>query len=297
MRFTRRSLLQAAGAAAGAAGAAALSGPAEAAERAQLPSGAIGLLYDSTRCIGCRACVTKCKEVNGHQADRVQMNGAPYDAPQDLSTTTRTVIKLWTGGDRSAFMKRQCMHCVDPACVSACMIKAFQKDKVTGVVAYDQSRCLGDRYCQMACPFNVPKFEYSKAFPVMVKCELCRHRKEGCGCSEVCPRAAVISGTVAELKAEARRRMAASPERYDKRIYGETEAGGTQCLYITAAGVPFETLGLPALDGTPIPELATSINNTLYPVQGLVAPAVLYAAIGFVVSRNRKKAGEQGEEP
>jgi ferredoxin len=177
------------------------------------------------------------------------------------------------------------------------MIKAFQKDPKLGIISYDSSRCLGDRYCQMACPFNVPKFEYSKAFPVMVKCELCRHRKEGCGCSEVCPRAAVISGTVAELKTEARRRIAARPERYDPHVYGETEAGGTQCLYLTAAGVPFEKLGLPTLDGTPIPELANSINNALYPVQGLVAPAVLYAAIGLVVHRNRKKGEQPGEEP
>jgi Fe-S-cluster-containing dehydrogenase component len=256
-----------------------------------------GLLYDSTRCIGCRACVTKCKEANGNPSDRREINGAPFDAPEDLSATTRTVIKAWVDGDRSAFIKRQCMHCADPGCVSACMIKAFQKGP-DGVVTYDPSRCLGDRYCQMACPFNVPKFEWSKAVPVMVKCELCRHRKEGCACSEVCPRAAVISGTVAELKAEARRRMEKSPGKYAARIYGETEAGGTQCLYITAADVPFEKLGLPVLDDTPIPELATSINNTLYPVQGLVVPAILYAAIGFTVSRNRKKqeSGEGGDQ-
>jgi Fe-S-cluster-containing dehydrogenase component len=241
--------------------------------------------------------VTKCKEANGHRSDRVDINGASYDAPEDLSPTTRTVIKLWSENGQSAFMKRQCMHCVDPACVSACMIKAFRKDPQTGVVGYEPVRCLGDRYCQIACPFNVPKFEFSKAIPVMVKCELCRHRKEGCACSEVCPRAAVVSGTVAELKAEARRRMAESPGRYDPKVYGETEAGGTQCLYLTSAAVPFEKLGLPTLDGTPIPELATSINNAIYPVQGLVAPAVLYAAIGFVVNRNRKKAEQQGEEP
>ena len=236
--------------------------------------------------------MTKCKEANGNPADRRELNGAPFDAPDDLSATTRTIVQAWAEGGRSAFVKRQCMHCADPACVSACMIKAFVKGR-DGVVTYEPTRCLGDRYCQMACPFNVPKFEWARAIPVMVKCELCRHRKEGPACAAVCPRAAVITGTVAELRAEAKRRMAAAPGRYLPRVYGETEAGGTQCLYLTAADVPFEKLGLPVLDDTPIPELAESINNTLYPVQGLVVPAILYAAIGFTVSRNRKKQEQE----
>jgi Fe-S-cluster-containing dehydrogenase component len=295
MKFTRRSLLQAAGVAAGAAGAAALTTPASAAVAHTLPPDARGLLYDSTLCIGCRACVTRCKEVNGHGSTPVVMNGVAYDAPDDLGADTRTVVKLWSEGDKSAFMKRQCMHCIDPACVTACMIKAFTKDPKTGVVGYEKGRCLGDRYCQVACPFNVPKFEWSKAFPVMVKCELCRHRKEGCACSEVCPRKAVISGTTVELLAEAHRRIAENPGRYYPKVYGEKDGGGTQCLYLNPAGVPFETLGMPKLDEAPIPALTTSIAGVAYP-GGVVAPVVVYAAIGLVVMRNRKKAAKQGEE-
>ena len=290
MKLTRRELLSGM-AVAGAAAAA--PAPAEARERKSAEAGTVGMLYDSTLCVGCRACVVKCKEANQLPQDGATLNGAPYDAPPDLNGTTKNVIKLAAVGKDTAFMKAQCMHCVDPACVSACMIKAYQKGP-DGVIGYDPSRCLGDRYCQIACPFNVPKFEWSKAVPVMVKCEMCRHRKEGPACSEVCPRQAVISGKVPDLMAEARRRQAASPGKYLARIYGEQEAGGTQCLYLTAADVPFESLGLPKLDATPQPLLSTTVQHGIY--RGMIAPVALYAAIGFAVWRNTRK-GDGEKEP
>jgi Fe-S-cluster-containing dehydrogenase component len=291
MTLSRRSVLQVLGA--GAAGVAAAGAvPAEARERAKLPPDAKGLLYDSTLCIGCRACVTKCKEANDLPPDATPMMGATYDYPTNLNATTKTVIQLYREGDQSAFVKRQCMHCVDPACVAACMIQALQKGP-EGVVSYDKSRCIGCRYCQIACPFNVPKFEWAKAFPKIVKCELCRHRKEGPACSEVCPRGAVIYGKTAGLLAEAKRRIAADPKKYNPKVYGETDAGGTQCLYLAAAGIPFEKLGLPNLGPEPVPEKSVSLQHGLY--QGMIAPAVLYAALGVVVWRNRKKS-EQGKE-
>jgi Fe-S-cluster-containing dehydrogenase component len=295
--LTRRQLLQgAAVAGAAVAGAATVAVPttAEAAERRARKPDDVGLLYDSTLCIGCRACVTKCKQANELPVDALSINGAPYDAPDDLNATTKTVIQVAAQGDRFAFVKRQCMQCLDPACVSACMIKAYQKGP-NGVITYDQSRCLGDRYCQIACPFNVPKFQWAKAVPIMVKCEMCRHRKEGPACSEVCPRAAVISGKVPDLVAEARRRQAASPGKYLARIYGEHEVGGTQCLYLTAADVPFESLGLPKVDETAQPHLSTSIQHGLY--KGMIAPVALYAAIGFAVWKNTRGGGDQGKKP
>ncbi len=290
--LTRRQLLQ--GAAVAGAAAVAAPGSAEAAEARARQPGDVGLLYDSTLCIGCRACVTKCKQANGLPVDERTINGVPYDAPDDLNASTKTVIQVAAQGDRFAFVKRQCMHCLDPACVSACMIKAFQKGP-DGVIGYDQNRCLGDRYCQIACPFNVPKFQWSKAFPVMVKCEMCRHRKEGPACSEVCPRKAVIFGKVPDLMAEAKRRQAASPGKYLARIYGEHEAGGTQCLYLTAADVPFETLGFPKLDATPQPHLSTTVQHGIY--KGMIAPVALYAAIGLAVWRNTRGGKDEEKKP
>ncbi len=291
MTVSRRSVLRVLGA--GAAGVAAAGAvPAEARQRARLPADATGLLFDSTLCIGCRACVTKCKQANDLPPDATPMMGATYDAPADLNATTKTVVQLYLESGTSAFVKRQCMHCVDPACVTACMIHAFQKGP-EGIITYDKSRCIGCRYCQIACPFNVPKFEWSKAIPQIVKCELCRHRKEGPACSEVCPRQAVIHGKTRDLLAQAKRRIAAQPRKYYPKVYGETDGGGTQCLYLAPAGVSFEKLGLPDLGPEPVPERAVSLQHGLY--QGFVAPVVLYAALGFVVWRNRKKS-EPGKE-
>ncbi len=291
MTVSRRSVLRVIGA--GAAGLAAAGATrAEARQRATLAPDALGLLYDSTLCVGCRACVTRCKEVHDLPPDRTEIAGAAYDAPLDLNATTKTVVQLYQEGGAGAFVKRQCMHCVDPACVTACMLQAFHKGP-RGVVTYEKGRCIGCRYCQIACPFNVPKFEWSKAIPQVVKCELCRHRKEGPACAEVCPRQAVVAGNVPDLLAEARRRMAAAPARYFPKVYGENDGGGTQCLYLAPAGVSFGKLGLPDLGPEPVPEKAVGLQHGLY--QGFVAPVVLYAAIGFVVWRNRRK-GQAGKE-
>jgi Fe-S-cluster-containing dehydrogenase component len=254
----------------------------------------VGLLYDSNRCIGCRACVTKCKEANDLLPDKVEIDGADYNAPLDLSATTKNIIRLARDGAHGAFVKGGCMHCLDPACVNACMVSALTKI-AGGIVAYAENLCVGDRYCQVACPFNVPKYEWSKALaPRMVKCELCRHRSEGPACAEVCPRQAIVTGKVDDLLAEAHRRIARSPQQYHAKVYGEDDAGGTQVLYLAPAAMPFDKLGLPDAGTEPVPELAKAIQHGIY--KGFIAPVALYAALGFVVLRNRKRAAGKKEE-
>ena len=168
----RRSLLKVL--AAGSAAAATCAAPAAAAKKIEPLPEAMGMLYDTTVCIGCKSCVVACREANHLEPD----TGAEglWQMPQDLNGKTKNIIKLYQEGDRVSYMKAQCMHCVDPACASACMLHAFHKNEVTGVVEWDPFYCVGCRYCQMACPFNVPKFEFDKALPKIVKCELCRHR-------------------------------------------------------------------------------------------------------------------------
>lgn len=296
MKISRRSMLKGVAVA----GAVAVAGRAQARERRTLPPEAVGMLYDSTRCIGCRTCVVKCKEANKLPPSR-SADGI-YDAPPDLDGTTMNVIKLAVLGDRTAFMKAQCMHCLDPACSSVCMIGALRKNVLTGVVEYEKDGCVGCRYCQVACPFNVPKFTWSKAAPRIVKCEMCRHRvdaKRGGAyaianpaCCEVCPREAVVYGRTSELLLDARRRLRDSPERYEPKVYGEQDAGGTQVLYLSAKGVPFERLGLPDIGPEAAPELSESIQHGVY--YGMIAPAVLFGAALIAVGKNRKKPGEEG---
>ena len=278
----------------GAATAAVAAAPAEAARVAKaVPPEAVGMLYDTTRCIGCKACVVACREANGLQPD-TSLDGL-HQAPLDLNGRTKNVIKLYREGERISFFKAQCMHCVDPACASACMLHSLHKDETTGIVTYDPQYCVGCRYCQVACPFNVPKFEFEKAAPKIVKCEMCRHllaQGKIPACCDVCPREAVVYGKRADLLAEAKRRIESQPGRYVPRVYGETEAGGTQVLYLSH--VAFEKLGLPDYGPQGVPHTAYTIQEGLY--TGFVAPVVLYATLGAVLWRNRAKTeAGQGE--
>jgi Fe-S-cluster-containing dehydrogenase component len=253
------------------------------------PPDAVGLLYDTTRCIGCKACVSACREANGLEPDTT-WSGGLYNAPLDLSAKAKTVIKLYDDGQHQSFFKAQCMHCLDPACANACMLGAFKKREY-GIVSYDVNYCVGCRYCEVACPYGVPKFEWSKAIPKMVKCELCNHRiAQGRipACAEVCPKGAVIYGKRDDLLREAKARLAAHPDVYVQKVYGEHDGGGTQCLYISH--IPFENLGLPVLGAESTPTLQRTIQRSVY--KGFAAPIALYGLLGFVMLRNRRKEGE-----
>jgi Fe-S-cluster-containing dehydrogenase component len=313
MAISRRDLLKGA-AVAGAS--AALVGDAEARDKVAPDPEAVGMLFDPTLCVGCRACQTACKASNKLPADKVEANGGVYDAPVDLNSTTKNIIKaLPTEGGGQVYVKQQCMHCVDPACVSACMMGALHKEgegkreidgekKGSGIVLYDKWTCVGCRYCQIACAFNVPRFEWFEAFPLIVKCELCRHRalKDAEGplaqanpaCCEVCPREAVIFGRRTALLAEAKRRVAADPERYEQHVYGEREGGGTSVLYLAPKGVSFQAMGFPALPERSAAQFSESVSHAPY-LHG-VTPIALYAAMAFVIRRNQQKDAGHGEE-
>jgi Fe-S-cluster-containing dehydrogenase component len=297
MTMDRRTLLKGA-AAAGAGAVVASAATAEASsERPQAPPDAVGMLYDATRCIGCRACVTACKAANN-------LPGNLYDPPPDLNGYTKNIIKLYEGDGEKSYMKQQCMHCIDPGCVNACMIGAFKKREL-GIVTWDINRCIGCRYCQVACPYDVPKFQWDTPVPKIVKCELCNHiiydkttgqLKEDTlpGCCQACPKQAVIFGKYDDLLADARQRIADHPERYypkgDPQIFGDTEGGGTQVLYL--AGVEFEKLGLPDLGDQGVGVLARNIQHGTY--KGFIAPVALYGILGAVVWRNRRSQKKGG---
>jgi len=286
--------------------------PAAAREAKVAPPGAMGMLYDTTRCIGCKACVVACKEANDREVDPGPWGGQPplWDAPMDLNGRTKNIIKLYREGEYTSFMKSQCMHCIDPACSAACMLGSLHKDEVTGIVSYNPAYCVGCRFCMMSCPFNVTKFEFNRAVPNIVKCELCRHRVkdaavetggftrypngQGPACCEVCPREAVIYGTRDELLREAKSRIAANPGMYfEDRVYGETEAGGTQVLYLSH--VPFEKIGLPSYGPRGVPHTAYTVQEGIYYKIPFAIPIALYAGLVAVQIRNRR-AGHGDEE-
>jgi Fe-S-cluster-containing dehydrogenase component len=250
-----------------------------------LSPGAVGFLYDATLCIGCKSCMVNCKKYNSVPGGALYEpgRGIPfegmskdeiYDAPLELSDKSLSIIKAYkngTGMEQNAvengfsFVKQNCMHCIDPACVSVCPVGALFKEPVSGAVTYNQDKCIGCRYCQVACPFGVPKFQWESNSPKIVKCQLCNHRvKEGgiAACCEFCPTGASVFGPVPELLVEAKKRLTLKfgseyhyptstvgssnrlvkkVSKYIDHVYGLTEAGGTQ--YLLLAGVPFDKLG------------------------------------------------------
>jgi formate dehydrogenase iron-sulfur subunit len=206
-----------------------------------------GMLIDTTLCIGCRGCQVACKQWNQLPAENTVFS-ATMTSPSALSATTWTHIdfrETGAGADQPAwdFVKRQCMHCEDPACVAVCPVGAFRRTK-TGVVVHNEAKCMGCRYCMLACPYDIPKFEWETTTPLIKKCTLCYDRiAAGLPpmCSQTCPTGATKFGERASLLTEAKSRLAARPETYTTRIYGDDEAGGSAVLYLS--DVPFEEIG------------------------------------------------------
>lgn len=228
-------------------------------------AGDAALLIDVTRCIGCAWCVTACKLAN----DLPQRDDQPWLGPDaQLASSNNSVVRTVEvdSGPRPDVrnVRRQCMHCLEPACVSVCPVAAMRKQP-SGPVVYDADRCIGCRYCMMACPFGVPTFEWDRSIGRIRKCEMCHQRlAEGRqpACSSVCPEEAIVFGERAELLAEAWQRIRGEPDRYIHHVYGETEAGGTSALYVS--DVSFEALGLPqGLPDEPLPEFTWQISRLI----------------------------------
>jgi len=199
-----------------------------------------GILYDSTRCAGCQTCEAVCAEANGLPAPTAVIEAGVIRKTDELH---RTVVNAYNTSKGEAYLKKQCMHCNEPACTAACLTQAMYKTR-EGAVIWRGDKCMGCRYCMVSCPFDVPKFEYHSANPKIEKCNMCFDRtKEGKipACVENCPAEALIYGKRRDLIKEARKRIVENPDQYVDHIYGEHEAGGTGFLYLAA--VPFDELG------------------------------------------------------
>lgn len=249
MKLTRRTFFKVTGAA-GAAGvaSAAAARPAGAAGVAATPGADMrAMLIDTTKCIGCRACEAACSEANALPEPTQAGDTAVFDRRRPTSVQALTVVNKYpaTTTAPERYIKTQCMHCVEPACASACLARAIEKTPA-GPVVYHGDRCLGCRYCLVSCPFDVPKFDYDSNAPFVHKCTFCGERQaKGLepACSSVCPTGAITFGTRAALIEEARQRIYAPDSQYVRHVYGEREAGGTSFLYISDR--PLEQLGLP----------------------------------------------------
>lgn len=239
--MNRRNLLKTMGVA----GAALLPRGARAATPAA-PRESVGILVDTTRCVGCRTCEASCVEAHP-DVGLVYEEDIDFTQPRTTSEKQWTVVNRYETEKGEMFVKSSCMHCLQPACASACLTRAMHKTKEpAGPVAWDGDKCMGCRYCMLSCPFDMPKFEYSSANPRIQKCVMCWERlEEGKkpACVANCPADALMFGPRAQLLDEARTRIYNNPDNYVHHIYGEHEAGGTNVLYL--AGVSFDQLGFP----------------------------------------------------
>ncbi len=253
----------------------------------------VGWLIDLTRCVDCGSCSRACKEENN-------LPPSPSE-PREWTFDTWTYInnaEVPTSVGESAVysVKRQCMHCLDPACVSACPVAAMNQ-LADGSVVYDVSRCIGCRYCMLACPYDVPRFEWDEGLtPVVGKCILCTDRREqglNPACVDACPTGTLDFGTRERMLAVAKARIKADPDRYVPHIYGEHEVGGSAVLYLSP--VPFEELGFRTdLPTDPLPELTWNIMTRIPAVA--MGMAVAMSGTAFITHRRGEGKAKHREE-
>jgi formate dehydrogenase iron-sulfur subunit len=251
----------------------------------------MGVLVDTTRCVGCRSCEMACAEAHNLPIPDIS-DASAFDKIRQTSETQWAVVNRHKTDKGEVFAKKQCMHCNQPGCVSACPVKAMEKQK-EGPVTWD-TNCIGCRYCMVSCPFDIPKFEHYGATPRLQKCNLCWERlKKGekPACVEACPAEALAFGTRRALIEEANTRIYKTPKEYLSHIYGEHEAGGTGYLYLTA--VPFEQLGFRSdLGTTAYPEYTKGFLYSV-PVVLFLWPAFL-SGVSAITRRKENVRSKEG---
>jgi len=299
---SRRDFLKIAGSAASTAAVSLVGGEA-AASPLHLDPDRIGVLTDFTLCIGCRRCEWACAQQN-------ELPFGPLESCDDQSVLAEmrrpnaerfTVVNRYepSEGQAKPFdIKVQCMHCEHAPCVSACIVGALEKNPL-GPVTYDAWKCIGCRYCMVACPFQIPAYEYDDNLtPRVMKCNLCEDRtlKEGRkpACVEICPQEAMVFGKRADLLDLAHDRIRNQPDRYHNEIYGEHSVGGTSWFFL--ADRPFTELDLPEVPDTSPAEVTEGIQHGIF--RGFTGPIMLFGLMSVLMkSAGDKRKDEDKEDP
>lgn len=259
----------------------------------------MGVLVDTTVCIGCRKCEWSCKTAHNMETESLET----YDnrevfkekrRPDDKALTVVNEYPPKFSDGNPITVKVQCMHCDHPACVSACIVGAFSKEE-NGSVIWDTGKCIGCRYCMVACPFQVPAFQFEKALePEICKCDFCFERTKNNllpSCVDICPVEALTYGNREDLIRIAHQRISLYPKRYNDHIYGEFEVGGTAWIYL--ANKEFKDLQFPNLGNNPAPGVTEAIQHGIFAY--FIPPIALYALLGGVMWINKNKKKNESE--
>lgn len=255
-----------------------------------------GVLIDLTKCIGCGSCTVACKLWNETKFDpKIPATGDTAKLTSENWTTVKRHEVVAGNEPAWRFVKEQCLHCEHPACASACFSKALQKTS-EGPVVYYPELCVGCRYCMVACPFTIPKYQWEKALPFVAKCQMCSTRLgqgEAPACVAVCPTGAMKFGERDEVLQEAKLRLSNSTN-YVQHIYGEKEVGGTSWMYVS--DIPFEQLGFKmGLTTRPLPEY-THDGFLKYTPFIAVGWGLVLSGLYFYTKRRRTLAQEKKQK-
>jgi formate dehydrogenase iron-sulfur subunit len=244
------------------------------------------ILVDVTRCTGCETCVAACIETNGTDPERAARDRATVR--DGLSADRYLAIER---EDEGRFARKSCLHCLEPSCVAACLVGGLTKT-AAGPVVYDPDKCIGCRYCMLACPFHVPRYEWDTTRPLMRKCDMCAERQtrgEPPACVAACPHDALVWGERDALLAEAHARISAGHGRYRPHVWGEHEIGGTCVLYV--ADVPLATLDWPDASAPALPTLTTPLIEKTPAIGLSVAGGLL--GLNWIIRRRMQREGER----
>ncbi|MBD3265524.1 Ni/Fe-hydrogenase cytochrome b subunit, partial [bacterium] len=258
-----------------------------------------GVLTDTTLCIGCRKCEWACNDVNNMPEQSLESfeDYTVFDIKRRPDAAHYTIVNEYQDEEENPlWVKFQCMHCDDPACLSACLVTAFTKNE-DGSVTYDPWKCMGCRYCMVACPYQIPTYEYDEALaPLIQKCNLCHFRtQEGKapGCVEVCPVECLTYGKRDDLLAMAKAKIKAEPDKYIDHVYGEKEVGGSSWIYV--ANRPFEEIGFPKLAEQAPPKTTEEIQHGIF--KYFMPQIAFFGFLGMVAKLTKNEEPEKEKMP
>src|SRR6185437_6050467 len=198
---------------------------------------------DTSTCTGCKACEVACQEWNDLPIAPTEQVGT-YQTMPTMRANYWNLIKFnevttSQSGLEWLLRKDQCMHCDEPGCLAACPAPGAIVQYSNGIVDVNPDQCIGCKYCETGCPFDVPRF--SATTGKMAKCTLCVDRVSvglEPACIKACPTGCLHFGTKTDMLAAGAKRVKQLQENGfpNAALYDPPGVGGTSVVTVLAHG-------------------------------------------------------------